>query len=87
MLTMVDRRNRLSLQVEADARETLGELVFETVIPRNVRLGEAPSHAMPVLSYDPASQGSVAYRSLAAELGRRRAEPEVEPQGEHGEVA
>ena len=71
VLTMVDRRNRLSLQVEADARETLGELVFRTVIPRNVRLGEAPSHAMPALRYDPASQGSEAYRALAAELGRR----------------
>ena len=71
VLTMYDRRNRLSRQVEHDARETLGELVFETVIPRNVRLGEAPSHAMPVLSYDSASPGSVAYRELAAELGRR----------------
>lgn len=71
VLTMYDRRNRLSLQVEADARETLGELVFETVIPRNVRLGEAPSHAMPVLHYDPTSQGSVAYRALAAEVAQR----------------
>ena len=91
VLTMVDRRNRLSLQVEADARETLGELVFETVIPRNVRLGEAPSYAMPALSYDSTSQGSVAYRALAAELGRRAVEPgidrEVEPQVEHGDVA
>ena len=90
VLTMVDRRNRLSLQVEADARETLGELVFETMIPRNVRLGEAPSHAVPVLSYDPASQGSMAYRSLAAELGRRASsstEPEDAPQVEHGDVA
>ena len=87
VLTMVDRRNRLSLQVEADARETLGELVFETVIPRNVRLGEAPSHAMPALSYDPASQGSAAYRALAAELDRRRgAEMEVEREVEHGDV-
>ena len=71
VMTMVDRRNRLSRQVESDARETLGELVFDTVIPRSVRLGEAPSHAMPVLAYDGASQGSVAYRELAAELDRR----------------
>ena len=79
VLTMYDRRNRLSLQVEADARATLGELVFDTVIPRNVRLGEAPSHAMPVLRYDPTSQGSQAYRSLAAELmARHGAELEVE---------
>ena len=71
VLTMYDRRNRLSLQVEKDARETLGELVFDTVVPRNVRLGEAPSHALPVMHYDPSSQGSVAYRALAAELLRR----------------
>ena len=55
-------------QVEADARTTLGDLVFDTVIPRNVRLSEAPSYAMPVLSYDPASRGSEAYRALAREL-------------------
>ncbi|ARO15692.1 chromosome partitioning protein ParA [Ketogulonicigenium robustum] len=67
-LTMYDRRNNLSLQVEADARENLGELVFRTVIPRNVRLSEAPSYAMPVLSYDPASTGAEAYRRLADEL-------------------
>lgn len=67
-LTMYDRRNNLSQQVEADARETLGELVFRTVIPRNVRLSEAPSFAMPVLDYDPASTGSAAYRALAEEL-------------------
>ena len=73
VLTLYDRRNRLALQVEADARETLGELVFRTVIPRTVRLGEAPSHAMPVLSYDPASQGSAAYRALAAEFLERAA--------------
>lgn len=74
VLTMFDRRNRLARQVEVDARETLGELVFDTVIPRNVRLGEAPSHAMPVLQYDPDSQGSVAYRALAAELASRTVE-------------
>ena len=67
-LTMYDRRNNLSQQVEADARQTLGELVFRTVIPRNVRLSEAPSFAMPVLDYDPHSTGSDAYRALAAEL-------------------
>jgi chromosome partitioning protein len=67
-LTMYDKRNRLSQQVESDARENLGDLVFKTVIPRNVRLSEAPSHAMSVLDYDPASTGSEAYRALAAEL-------------------
>lgn len=68
VLTMYDRRNNLSQQVEADARENLGDLVFKTVIPRNVRLSEAPSFAMSVLDYDPASTGSQAYQSLAAEL-------------------
>lgn len=70
-LTMYDRRNNLSQQVESDARQTLGDLVFRTVIPRNVRLSEAPSFAMPVLDYDPNSTGSEAYRSLAAELMAR----------------
>lgn len=68
VLTMVDGRNRLSQQVEYDARSTLGDLVFKTMIPRNVRLSEAPSYAQPVLSYDSASKGSEAYRALAAEI-------------------
>lgn len=67
-LTMYDRRNNLSLQVEDDARENMGDMVFKTVIPRNVRLSEAPSFSMPVLSYDPASKGSKAYRDLAMEI-------------------
>lgn len=67
-LTMYDRRNNLSQQVEADARKTLGDLVFRTVIPRNVRLSEAPSFALSVLDYDPHSTGSEAYLALAAEL-------------------
>jgi chromosome partitioning protein len=68
VLTMFDRRNNLSLQVENDARANLGDLVFTTVIPRNVRVSEAPSYAMPVLAYDGQSKGAVAYRDLAAEL-------------------
>lgn len=68
VLTMYDKRNNLSQQVEQDARDNLGELVFDTVIPRNVRLSEAPSFAMPVLSYDSTSKGAVAYRALAQEL-------------------
>jgi len=68
LLTMYDRRNNLSQQVEADARDALGELVFKTVVPRNVRVSEAPSYAMPVISYDPASKGSQAYRALAQEM-------------------
>lgn len=68
VLTMYDKRNNLSQQVEADAREYLGELVFKVVIPRNVRVSEAPSYALPVLEYDPKSKGSEAYRALAREL-------------------
>ena len=68
ILTMYDVRNNLSQQVEADVRQTLGELVFRTMIPRNVRISEAPSHALAVLAYDPASKGSAAYRALATEL-------------------
>lgn len=73
VLTMYDRRNNLSQQVEQDARSNLGDLVFETVIPRNVRVSEAPSFAMPVLTYDTGSQGAQAYRGLAKELVARHA--------------
>ena len=68
VLTMYDRRNNLSGQVAADARDNLGTLVFETVIPRNVRLSEAPSHAVPALIYDHTSTGSIAYQKLAGEV-------------------
>lgn len=68
LLTMYDKRNNLSLQVEQDARDNLGDLVFQTVIPRNVRVSEAPSYSLPVLSYDTQSQGARAYRALAREL-------------------
>ena len=71
VLTMFDGRNRLSQQVMADARENLGELVFNTVVPRNVRLSEAPSFAMPITEYDSYSKGSKAYRSLAQEIAVR----------------
>ena len=72
VLTMYDQRNNLSHQVEADARENLGDLVFSTVIPRNVRVSEAPSFAMPVSAYDPASKGSLAYAALAQEILARQ---------------
>ncbi|MEF3045961.1 ParA family protein [Pseudotabrizicola sp. L79] len=77
LITMADSRNRLSQQVEADARENLGDLVFETTIPRNVRVSEAPSFALPVLSYDPQSKGAEAYRKLALELVARHKKPMV----------
>ena len=68
VLTMFDRRNNLSQQVEKDARDNLGELIFKTVIPRNVRVSEAPSHSMSVLSYEPKSRGAQAYRRLGKEF-------------------
>jgi chromosome partitioning protein len=71
VLTMYDGRNNLSQMVETDARSTLGDLVFKTVIPRNVRVSEAPSYALPVLNYDSGSKGSEAYRALTAELRAR----------------
>ncbi len=67
-LTMFDRRNRLTDQVSDDVRECLGDLVFESVIPRNVRLSEAPSHGLPALIYDHSCPGSRAYMALAREL-------------------
>ena len=71
VLTMFDSRNRLSLMVEEDARNTLGDLVYQTRVPRNVRVSEAPSYAIPVLNYDTLSKGSQAYRALAAEYLER----------------
>jgi len=67
-LTMFDRRNNLSQQVSEDVRACLGTAVFETVIPRNVRLSEAPSHGLPALIYDLRCPGSEAYVRLAREL-------------------
>lgn len=73
VMTMSDNRNRLSSQVEEDARATLGNMIYQTIVPRNVRLSEAPSHGMSVLRYDPQSKGSEAYRALADEfLARHR---------------
>ncbi|UUL81926.1 ParA family protein [Sphingomonas sp. S1-29] len=68
VLTMYDRRNRLTDQVSDDVRTVLGKVVFETVIPRNVRLSEAPSHGMPALIYDYKCAGSQAYIALAREV-------------------
>jgi chromosome partitioning protein len=68
VLTMYDRRNRLTDQVSDDVRSVLGRVVFDTVIPRNVRLSEAPSHGLPALIYDHKCAGSEAYIALAREV-------------------
>ena len=68
VITMSDGRNRLCQEVEREIRAVFGHEVFETVIPRNVRLGEAPSFGKPVVDYDPRSRGAMAYRKLAREL-------------------
>src|SRR5579864_8952395 len=71
LLTMVDERTNLGQQVASDVRDFFKEKVFRTVIPRNVRLGEAPSHGMPVIQYDNRSRGAEAYLALAREMLER----------------
>jgi chromosome partitioning protein len=71
LLTMFDERTNLGQQVASDVRNFFKEKVFRTVIPRNVRLGEAPSHGMPVILYDAKSRGAEAYRALAREVIER----------------
>jgi len=73
LLTMVDRRNNLSAQVEKDVREYFGAQVYESVIPRNVRLSEAPSYGLPVMYHDLRSKGAQAYLQMAQELMQREA--------------
>ena len=73
LLTMFDERTNLGQQVASDVRNFFKEKVFRTVIPRNVRLGEAPSHGMPVILYDAKSRGAEAYRALAREVLERSA--------------
>jgi chromosome partitioning protein len=71
LLTMFDRRTNLAQNVVEDARQYFKELVFETRIPRNVKLGEAPSYGLPVVLYDKQSQGSKGYMAFARELLKR----------------
>jgi chromosome partitioning protein len=71
LLTMFDARTKLSAQVAAEVRKHLDGTVFETVVPRSVRLAEAPSHGLPIELYDPASRGAAAYRQLAGEVDAR----------------
>jgi len=68
LLTMFDKRNRLSHQVADEARSFFGSNVFKTVIPRNVRLSESPSHGLPIILYDIKSRGAVSYMALAREI-------------------
>jgi chromosome partitioning protein len=84
VLTMFDGRTNLSADVAAEARRHLGDLVYQTMIPRSVRLSEAPSHGMPIQRYAPESTGAVAYAALAQELIQRdgraqRSEPASMP--------
>lgn len=68
LLTMVDRRNKLTNQVEYDVRSTFGDLVYNTMIPRNIKLSEAPSHGQPGIIYDPKCLGSISYLILVKEI-------------------
>jgi len=90
LLTMVDQRNNLTRQVEAEVRGHFGSQVFRTVIPRNVRLSEAPSHGKPILLYDAHSRGAISYLELAQEILERlpalevpRPPPALKPVGEN----
>ncbi|MDQ3858667.1 MAG: ParA family protein [Actinomycetota bacterium] len=71
LLTMADARTRLSSEVEVEVRRHFGALVFEAVVPRNVRLAEAPSHGLPIIAYDPGSSAADAYYRVAGELVER----------------
>lgn len=71
LLTMYDGRTRLSADVAGQVREYFGEAAYRTVIPRTVRLSEAPSYGEPIEAFDPTSRGAIAYRELAREFGRR----------------
>ena len=71
LLTMYDGRTTLSRQVAAEVRNYFGRQVFETIIPRTVKLSEAPSYGIPIIQYDPTGKGAIAYRNLAEEVVKR----------------
>ncbi|MBI3997667.1 MAG: ParA family protein, partial [Armatimonadetes bacterium] len=77
LLTMYDSRTNLSDQVAAEVRRYFGDRVYRTVIPRSIRLAEAPSHGKPISLYDPTSRGAQAYQALAQEVIERGREPSV----------
>ena len=80
LLTMYDDRTNLGQQVSANIREFFGDQVYRTVIPRNIRLGEAPSHGVPVILYDARSRGAEAYIALAREFVARIRQPQPRPE-------
>jgi chromosome partitioning protein len=92
--TMYDGRNNLGVEVSAQLMEHFGDEVFRTIVPRNIRLAEAPSHGMSIVKYDKHSRGALAYLALAGELLRRQArqsaalaaEPEVSPNSAGAEI-
>ena len=83
VLTMFDRRNNICDMVAEDVRAHLGNKVYETVIPRNVRVSEAPSHGKPVLLYDMKCAGSQAYIHLASEMLKRERQGAAVPAAAH----
>ncbi len=84
LLTMFDARNRLCHQVAEEIREFFPQYVFESIIPRNVRLSESPSHGLPVLLYDPSCRGAKSYMDLAQEMLRREPEEWIHAEGGFG---
>ena len=86
VLTMFDARTNLSAEVAAEVREHLGAAVFKAVVPRSVRLAEAPSHGRPITAYAPESRGAIAYRALATELWGRLEHDAARPSGERGDA-
>ncbi len=87
VLTMFDERTNLAQNVATELKTHFGELLFETSIPRNIRLAEAPSHGRPVISYDPRSRGAESYIRLAKELMDRQARTALLPPSEADELA
>jgi chromosome partitioning protein len=87
VLTMYDGRTNLSADVASEVRRHLGDRVFDSVIPRNVRLSEAPSHGLPISRYSPESTGAVAYAALATELRARDRRSQAAQAGLHAAMA
>jgi chromosome partitioning protein len=84
---MFDSRNRLSHEIAREVREHFADKVFRSIIPRNVRLSESPSHGLSVIEYEAKSAGAEGYRELAAEIIARESGAQCEPQHESSESA